>query len=159
MAFAVGLSPTPLALQAAPGQTSPDKTVNCRCTTASFTVLPEPTGYPAGRLRLHCVVPTYPGVPAFYDVSVPCGKASPTSAHSFAEGLGSQRQAAPTDNPSRERPCLKLVVVVSRLRYLSSIWTLVLRQGTFTPLVHARAGRTQLPQGQRSIAALYEMVN
>jgi hypothetical protein len=136
-------SPTSLALQAAPGQTSPDKTVNCHCTTASFTVLPEPTGYPAGRLRLRCGVPTYPGVSAFYDVSVPCGKASPTSAHSFAAGFLSLRQAAPTDPPSRDRPCLKLVVVVSRLRYLSSIWTLVLRQGTFTPLVHARAGRTQ----------------
>jgi hypothetical protein len=69
-AFAVGLSPTPLALQAAPGQTSPDKAVSCRCTTASFTVLPEPTGYPSGSLRRRCVVPTYPGVPAFYDVSV-----------------------------------------------------------------------------------------
>jgi hypothetical protein len=58
--------------------------------------------------------------------------------------VGSQLcRRLPSDPPSRERPCLKLVVVVSRLRYLSSIWTLVLRQGTFTPLVHARAGRTQ----------------
>jgi hypothetical protein len=57
--------------------------------------------------------------------------------------VGSQLcRRLPSDPPSRERPCLKLVVVVSRLRYLSSIWTLVLRQGTFTPLVHARAGRT-----------------
>ncbi|MGK7909564.1 MAG: hypothetical protein AB4040_20330, partial [Synechococcus sp.] len=39
-------------------------------------------------------------------------------------------------------PCLKLVVIVSRLLFLSSIWTLVLRQETFTPLVHAHAGRT-----------------
>jgi hypothetical protein len=118
--------------------------VNCRCTTASFTVLPEPTGYPSGSLRRRCGVPTYPGVPAFYDVSVPFGKSAPTSAHRFAAGFLSLRQAAPTDPPSRERPCLRLVVVVSRLRYLSSIWTLVLRQGTFTPLVHALAGRTQL---------------
>jgi hypothetical protein len=65
--------------------------------------------------------------------------------------VGSQLcRRLPSDPPSRERPCLKLVVVVSRLRYLSSIWTLVLRQGTFTPLVHARAGRTQPPRSGRA---------
>jgi hypothetical protein len=47
----------------------------------------------------------------------------------------------PSDPSSRKRPCLKLVVVVTRL--FSSIWTLVLPQGTFTPLVHTHAGRTQ----------------
>jgi hypothetical protein len=47
----------------------------------------------------------------------------------------------PPDPPSRERLCLKLGVVVTRI--FSIIWTLVLLQGTFTPLVHAHAGRTQ----------------
>ncbi|ASC70598.1 hypothetical protein XM38_015380 [Halomicronema hongdechloris C2206] len=57
----------------------------------------------------------------------------------------------PPDPPSRERPCLKLVVGVSRLQLVSSIWTLVLLQGTFTPLIHARAGRTQLREPERRI--------
>ena len=94
------------ALQAGPGQTSSNKPVNCRCTTASFTLRPEPTGSPSGSLRLSCVVPTYPRVPAFYDVSVPFGQSAPTSAQSFAAGFLSLRQAAPTDPPSQERTCL-----------------------------------------------------
>ncbi|MBD1845221.1 hypothetical protein H6F89_17790 [Cyanobacteria bacterium FACHB-63] len=49
----------------------------------------------------------------------------------------------PSAPSSRKCPCLKLGVVVTRLQELSSIWTLVLLQGTFTPLVHAHAGRTQ----------------
>ncbi len=47
----------------------------------------------------------------------------------------------PPDLPSRECPCLKLVVIVARI--FAIIWTLVPPQGTFTPLDHAHAGRTQ----------------
>lgn len=93
------------------GQISPDKTVNFPCTTASFTVCPKPSSYPAGSLHLRCVVPTRPRDSAFYDVSVPFGKSAPTSARSFAAGFLSLRQATPTDPSSRKRPCLKLVVV------------------------------------------------
>ncbi len=53
----------------------------------------------------------------------------------------------PSDPPSRERPCFKLVVIVARTFELI-IWTLVLLQGTFTPLVHAHAGRTQRLYGR-----------
>ena len=118
--FKAALSPTPLALQAAVGQTSPDKTVNCRCTTASFTVLLEPVGF-----VVMCQL-TQESRPSMTFLSV-----------------GSQLcRWLPSDPPSRERPCLKLVVIVTRIFELI-IWTLVLLQGTFTPLVHAHAGRTQ----------------
>ena len=48
----------------------------------------------------------------------------------------------PPDIPSRVCPCSWLVVIVARIVELI-IWTLVLLQGTYTPLIHARAGRTQ----------------
>ncbi|MBD2068101.1 hypothetical protein H6F93_11290 [Leptolyngbya sp. FACHB-671] len=48
----------------------------------------------------------------------------------------------PSDPPSQERPCFKLGVVIARICNLT-IWMLVLLQGTFTPLVHTHAGRTQ----------------
>ena len=38
-----------------------------------------------------------------------------TSARSFAAGFLCLRQASPTDPSSRKRPCLKLVVVVTRI--------------------------------------------
>jgi hypothetical protein len=45
------------------GQISPDKAVNCPCTTVPFTVFPEPVGFVlSGRLA--------PGISAFYDISV-----------------------------------------------------------------------------------------
>jgi hypothetical protein len=41
--FRLGLSPTSMAVPDAPfGQISPDKDVNCRCTTAAFTLSTEP---------------------------------------------------------------------------------------------------------------------
>jgi hypothetical protein len=49
----------------------------------------------------------------------------------------------PSDPFSRRRPCLKLVVSVSRV-YKLTIWTLVLLQRTCTSRVHAHAGRTLL---------------
>jgi len=50
----------------------------------------------------------------------------------------------PPDPSSQKRPCLKLGVIRLSAPRVSSIWTLVLLQGTFTPLVHAHAGRTQI---------------
>ena len=58
----------------------------------------------------------------------------------------------PSDPSSRKRPCLKLGVVIARTFELI-IWMLVLLQGTFTPLVHAHAGRTQPQRSGRTRAA------
>ena len=78
------------------GQVSPDKNVNCRYTTAAFTVSPESVG-------LRHVVLTCP------DDGLVCCFCS--SAHSFALQL-------PSDPSSRRRPCLRLVLV---LRCLSTV--------------------------------------
>src|SRR5262249_49253201 len=54
--------------------------------------------------------------------------------------LASQcRRRLPADPPSRGRPCLGLVVI---LMYLA-LMKVNLLQGTYTPLTHAHAGRTQ----------------
>jgi len=71
-----------------PGQISPDKNVNCRYTTAAFTISPESMG-------LRHVVLTCP------DDGLVCCFC--TSAHSFALRL-------PPDPSSRRRPCLRLVL-------------------------------------------------
>ena len=71
-------------------QTSPDKSVNCRYTTAAFTVSPESVG-------LRHVVLTCP------DDGLVCCFCS--SAHSFALRL-------PSDPSSRRRPCLRLVLLL-----------------------------------------------
>ena len=55
----------------------------------------------------------------------------------------------PSDPSSRKRPCLKLEVVITR--NFSFIWMLVLLQGTFTPLVLAHAGRTQIIGADRIV--------
>ncbi len=95
--------------------------MNCPCTTASFTAFPEPLGF----IVLCQLAP---------------GLSQPSMTFLF---VGSQVcRWLPPDMPSRECPCLKLVVSVTRICNLI-IWTLVLLQGTFTPLVHAHAGRTQ----------------
>lgn len=60
----------------------------------------------------------------------------------------------PSDIPSRVCPCLRLEVVVSRICKLT-IWTLVLLQGTFTPLIHAHAGRTLRWSGTEFYAISY----
>ena len=118
--FEIDLSPTPVALQIAAGQTSPDKNVNCPCTTAPFTPFLGPSGF-----VVLCQL-TQESRPSMTFLSV-----------------GSQVcRWLPPDPPSRERPCLKLVVLVTRIIGLI-IWTVVLLQGTFTPLVHAHARRTQ----------------
>ncbi|MBD2054548.1 hypothetical protein H6F88_00610 [Oculatella sp. FACHB-28] len=59
----------------------------------------------------------------------------------------------PSDPPSQERPCFKLGVVIARICNLT-IWMLVLLQGTFTPLVHTHAGRTQVDGAERSMGCL-----
>ena len=70
-------------------QISPDKNVNCRYTTAAFTISPESVG-------LRHVVLTCP------DDGLICCFCS--SAHSFALRL-------PPDPSSRRRPCLRLVLL------------------------------------------------
>ena len=70
------------------GQISPDKNVNCRYTTAAFTISPE-------SVELRHVVLTCP------DDGLVCCFCS--SAHSFALRL-------PPDPSSRRRPCLRLVL-------------------------------------------------
>ncbi len=73
-------------------QISPDKNVNCRYTTAAFTVSPESVG-------LRHVVLTCP------DYGLVCCFCP--SAHSFALGL-------PPDPSSRRRPCRRLVLLPRR---------------------------------------------
>ena len=89
-------------------QISPDKNVNFPCTTAAFTLPPEPAGFVvlcqlAQGLNLVC---------GFYP-----------SARTFVLRL-------PSDPSSGRRPCLRLVLLVVSIydEYL-----LVLVQGTFTP--------------------------
>jgi len=61
--FRLGLSPTSMAATDATfDQISPDKDVNCRCTTAAFTLSPEPGALLCGA--------NLPGDWALYDVSV-----------------------------------------------------------------------------------------
>ena len=88
------------------GQISPDKNVNCRYTTAAFTLSPEPEGFVvlcqlARRLSLVCHF---------------C-----SSARSFALKL-------PSDAASRRRPCFRLVLMLA-----ISITNRVHVQGTYTP--------------------------
>lgn len=75
------------------GQISPDKNVNCRYTTAAFTIAPESVG-------LRHLVLTCP------DDGLVCCFCS--SAHSFALRL-------PSDPSSRRRPCLRLVLVIASI--------------------------------------------
>ena len=93
MPFEMGLSPTPLVLLSAAAQTSQDKTVNCLCTTAPFTLFLGPLGFVGG-----CQLTQESG---------------PSMTFLF---VGSQIcRWLPSDLPSRESPCRKLVVLVSRL--------------------------------------------
>jgi len=105
------------------GQVSPDKNVNCRYTTAAFTISPESVG-------LRHVVLTCP------DDGLVCCFCS--SAHSFALRL-------PPDPSSRRRPCLRLVL---GLRCLSTVFGFMYRglaPHKFTPMpgVHQRQDRPQ----------------
>ena len=85
-------------------QISPDKNVNFRYATAPFTLSPEP-----GAL-LCCA--NLPGDWALYDVSV----RRLTALHSGLDARQARsrlrrafRFAPPSDEPSRDRPCLRLV--------------------------------------------------
>src|SRR3972149_1012056 len=92
-------------------QISPNKFMISRCTTAAFTL---------SRVPLDFVVMCQlaPGL------SLLCSFCS--SARTFALGL-------PSDHSSRNRPCLRLVVMFPFQ---------VLPQGTLTPSDHAHVGRT-----------------
>jgi hypothetical protein len=116
----MALNQTPVVVRPPFEQISPDKNVNCLCTTVSLTVSPKPEGFVlCGRLAL--------GISAFYDISV--------------------RRLTDLPPASFRHPLASLpLLLASGCRHsaprLSSIWTLVPPQGTFTPLVHAHAGRT-----------------
>jgi hypothetical protein len=61
--FEIALSLTPIITRPPLGQISPDKTMNLHCTTAPFTVPPEPRDFVV-------LCQLILGVSAFYDVSV-----------------------------------------------------------------------------------------
>jgi hypothetical protein len=114
--------------------------VNFPCTTVSFTVSPEPKGFVM-------LCPLALGISAFYDISVRMPPAVCANGSQVCRWL-------PPNPFSRRRLCLKLGVFVTltkgqKNRLFSSIWTLALLQGTSTPLVHARAGRTHFSQPER----------
>jgi len=94
------------------GQVSPDKNVNCRYTTAAFTMSPESVG-------LRHVVLTCP------DDGLVCCFCS--SAHSFALRL-------PSDPSSRRRPCLRLVLDVPCLTTVTGFLYRGLSPHKFTPM-------------------------
>ena len=102
-------------------QISPDKNVNCRYTTAAFTISPE-------SVELRHVVLTCP------DDGLVCYFCS--SAHSFALGL-------PPDPSSRRRPCLRLVLVLPCLTTVTGFSYRGLAPHKFTPMtgVHQPHGR------------------
>jgi len=89
-------------------QISPDKNVNFPCTTAAFTLPPEPVGF-----VVLCQLAQ--------ELSLVCGFCP--SARTFALRL-------PSDPSLRRRPCLRLVLLVVSI-YDEHL--LVLVQGTFTP--------------------------
>lgn len=74
--FQLDLNQTPIGFQTATEQTFLDKTVNCPCTTASFTVPPEPLGF----VVLWQLIPE---VSAFYDVSVRRLTGLPPASYAF----------------------------------------------------------------------------
>src|SRR5512137_1451584 len=102
-------------------QVSPDKNVNCRYTTAAFTISPESVG-------LRHLVLTCP------DDGLVCCFCS--SAHSFALRL-------PSDPSSRRRPCLRLVLDVPCLPTVIGFLYKGLSPYKFTPMtgVHHRHDR------------------
>ena len=76
-------------------QTSPDKNVNFPCTTAAFTLSPEPVGF-----VVLCQLARR--------LSLLCGFCS--SSRTFALRL-------PSDPSSRKRPCLRLVLLIAFITY------------------------------------------
>src|SRR4030042_3305684 len=88
-------------------QISPDKDVNFPCTTAAFTLLPEPAGF-----GVLCQLAR--------ELSLVCGFCS--SARNFALRL-------PSDGRSPFRPCLRLVLLVVFI----NMNTIGSRTGAFLP--------------------------
>ncbi len=79
-------------------QTSPDKNMNCQCTTAAFTVSLKPEGFVIIGSLAHETRPCMRFM----------GDAQSPSARTFAVRL-------PPHNPSRDCTCLKLVVIIGWL--------------------------------------------
>ena len=90
-------------------QISPDKNVNFPCTTAAFTLSPEPSGF-----VVLCQLAQ--GLSLVYGFCL--------SARTFALRL-------PPDGRSPFRPCLRLALLIVSIYYDEHL--LVLVQGTFTP--------------------------
>ncbi len=80
-------------------QISPDKNVNFLCTTAAFTLSPEPTDF---------VVPTRPETEPCMRFLFPGSSPGQDPARTFALRL-------PSDPSSRRRPCLRLVLVIASI--------------------------------------------
>ena len=124
---------SPKHLERQSGQISPDKNVNCRYTTAAFTISPESVG-------LRHVVLTCP------DDGLVCCFCS--SAHSFALRL-------PPDPSSRRRPCLRLVLVLRCLTTVLDSPYRGLAPHKFTPMtgVHqeVRPGQKDRPVNSRTL--------
>ena len=97
-------------------QISPDKDVNFPCTTAAFTLPPEPAGF-----VVLCQLAQ--------GLSLVCGFCS--SARTFAFRL-------PSDPSSRRRPCLWLVLLVVFI-YVNTLGS---RTGDFLPRRHLWIGRS-----------------
>jgi hypothetical protein len=105
-------------------QISPDKNVSFPCTNAAFTLPPN-----LWASFVLCLLAQ--------GLSLICGFCP--SSRTFALRL-------PSDHPSRNRPCLRLVLLLVSITY-EHIKVLV--QGTSTPKAHAHAGRTRITQADR----------
>jgi hypothetical protein len=71
--------------------------VNLPCTTAAFTLSPEPQ-------ELCCVVPTRPETGPYHAIP---------SVRTYASGFGLKPLLLASDHSSRNRPCLRLVLLVA----------------------------------------------
>ena len=98
-------------------QISPDKNVNFPCTTAAFTLPPEPVGF-----VVLCQLAQ--------ELSLVCGFCP--SARTFALRL-------PSDGGSPSRPCLRLVLLIV---FICGEYFLVLVQGTSCLAVASGEGRS-----------------
>ena len=97
-------------------QISPGKSANCRCTSAAFTVGCVPVGFAA-----MCQLASHPW--ALYAVSV--------------RRLTPLALRLPPDNPSRFRPCLRLVVILALMTSPSRYSHRGLAPHKFAPMLGA----------------------
>jgi hypothetical protein len=124
--FELALSSTPLGTRTASETVSPDKVMNFLCTTSPFTV-------PTSDHRTSLSLASSPPGSAFYAVSV-------------------RRLADLLQASFRPRLTTRPLPFASSCRLIKNL-TVILLQGTFTPSVHAHAGRTKAlqadPRGRR----------